>query len=82
VPASAASTIYISTLEDLVKDVEAKFREAMDDDFNTPKALGVLFELARECRKVVSAGSVSEGTKPVLKAAVERLKRLGGLWEW
>jgi len=79
VPASAASTIYISTLEDLVKDVEAKFREAMDDDFNTPKALGVLFELARECRKVVSAGSVSEGTKPVLKAAVERLKRLGGL---
>jgi len=66
-------------LQALVAGAEAKFREAMDDDFNTPKALGVLFELARECRKVVSAGSVSDGTKMVLKAAVERLKRLGGL---
>lgn len=66
-------------LKTLVDGAEAKFREAMDDDFNTPKALGVLFELSRECRKVVSLGSVSEAAKPTLKAAVEQLKRLGGL---
>ncbi len=31
---------------------EARFREAMDDDFNTPEALAVLFDLAREINKL------------------------------
>lgn len=30
----------------------AAFREAMDDDFNTPKAISVLFEIAREINKL------------------------------
>ena len=30
----------------------ASFREAMDDDFNTPNALSVLFEMARELNKL------------------------------
>jgi len=33
----------------------AKFRAAMDDDFNTPEALAVLFELANEVNKTHSA---------------------------
>ncbi len=33
-------------------DYEARFKEAMDDDFNTPVALSVLFDLARELNKV------------------------------
>ena len=32
-------------------DATAKFVEAMDDDFNTPEALSVLFELAKELNK-------------------------------
>jgi cysteinyl-tRNA synthetase len=62
-----------------LEGAEGKFREAMDDDFNTPKALGVLFELSRECRRVVSQGAVSEKAKPVLKSALDQLTRLGGL---
>lgn len=31
---------------------EARFRAAMDDDFNTPEALGVLFDLAREINRL------------------------------
>jgi cysteinyl-tRNA synthetase len=31
---------------------EARFREAMDDDFNTPEALAVLFDLAREINRL------------------------------
>ena len=31
---------------------EQRFREAMDDDFNTPEALAVLFDLAREINLV------------------------------
>ncbi|WP_404359788.1 cysteine--tRNA ligase [Methylotuvimicrobium sp. KM1] len=33
-------------------DYEARFKEAMDDDFNTPVALSVLFDMARELNKV------------------------------
>ena len=32
-----------------------KFKEAMDDDFNTPEAISVLFELANEINKNKSA---------------------------
>ena len=31
---------------------QERFREAMDDDFNTPEALAVLFDLAREMNKL------------------------------
>jgi cysteinyl-tRNA synthetase len=45
----------------------ARFREAMDDDFNTPEAVAVLFELAAE---------VNRTRDPALAA---QLKALGGL---
>ncbi len=41
------------TVADLVADAEARFREAMDDDFNTANALAVLFDLNREVNKMV-----------------------------
>ena len=62
-----------------VDEAEGKFREAMDDDFNTPKALGVIFELARECRRVVSPGAVSLGAKSLLGAALDEIAKLGNL---
>ena len=52
--------------------VEA-FREAMDDDFNTPNALSVLFEMAREINKLK--------TEDVEKAngLAARLRELAGI---
>jgi cysteinyl-tRNA synthetase len=44
-----------------------RFREAMDDDFNTPEALAVLFDMANELNKTQS---------PVLAA---QMRALGGL---
>jgi len=35
----------------------ARFRAAMDDDFNTPEAIAVLFELANEANRTGSAGA-------------------------
>ena len=32
-----------------------KFKEAMDDDFNTPEAISILFDLANEINKSKSA---------------------------
>ena len=45
----------------------------MDDDFNTPKAIAVLFELARECnkRKALSADDALEFAR--------QLKQLAGI---
>ncbi|MBE0489900.1 MAG: cysteine--tRNA ligase, partial [Halomonas sp.] len=52
---------------------EARFTAAMDDDFNTPEALSVLFDLARELNR---ARKESPEQSPAL--ALE-LRRLGGI---
>ncbi|WP_280546022.1 cysteine--tRNA ligase [Halomonas sp. 11-S5] len=51
---------------------EARFTAAMDDDFNTPEALSVLFDLARELNR---ARKEAPEQAPALAA---ELKRLGG----
>ena len=54
-------------------DHQAKFAAAMDDDFNTPAAISVLFDLAREVNTL-------KGTKPAEALALAALLReLGGL---
>jgi cysteinyl-tRNA synthetase len=63
-----------------VDEVEGKFKEAMDDDFNTPRALAVLFDLARETRRILSQASrMTAGAKSLLGEAAEKLNQLGGL---
>jgi cysteinyl-tRNA synthetase len=52
---------------------EEKFQAAMDDDFNTPGALAVLFELARDINKLREDGSAAVAP---LGAA---LRRMGGI---
>jgi cysteinyl-tRNA synthetase len=37
-----------------------RFREAMDDDFNTPEAMAVLFDLANEANRTHSAGATAQ----------------------
>jgi cysteinyl-tRNA synthetase len=50
-----------------------RFEAAMDDDFNTPEALSVLFEMAREINRV-------RDRKPAAAAALGvGLRRLGGI---
>jgi len=43
-----------------------QFVEAMDDDFNTPQALGVLFDLAREINQAADSGRDFVGAREVL----------------
>jgi cysteinyl-tRNA synthetase len=63
-----------------VDEVEGKFKEAMDDDFNTPKAMAALFDLARQVRQVLSqAPRMTAGAKSLLGEAINKLNELGGL---
>jgi len=50
-----------------------RFRAAMDDDFNTPEALAVLFDLAREVNRQREAGM------PSAAACGARLRELGAV---
>lgn len=51
----------------------ARFHAAMDDDFNTPEALAVLFDLAREINRART------GDEPAAAALGAELKALGGV---
>jgi cysteinyl-tRNA synthetase len=44
----------------------SQFIEAMDDDFNTPQALGVLFDLARVINQAADAGIGFRGAKEII----------------
>jgi cysteinyl-tRNA synthetase len=44
-----------------------QFTEAMDDDFNTAKALGILFDLARDINQAADSGSDVSAARAVLK---------------
>ncbi len=51
-----------------------RFAAAMDDDFNTPEALAVLFDLAREVNRARAAGEQRAAAE-----AAATLRRLGGV---
>ena len=42
------------------KEMEAKFIEAMDEDFNTAQALGYVFELVKATNKALDEGEISK----------------------
>jgi cysteinyl-tRNA synthetase len=58
---------------ELDNDYEARFIESMDDDFNTPRAFAVLFELVNELNKAVREGAASA------PAMAYQLKSLAGV---
>ncbi|MDD4863269.1 MAG: cysteine--tRNA ligase [Alishewanella agri] len=70
---NALRDITPATQVDLNNDYVARFKAAMDDDFNTPEALPVLFELARE----VNRFKTTEPAKAADLAAV--LQTLAGV---
>ena len=62
---------------------EAEFRAAMDDDFNTAKATGVLFDLVREGNRLLHAAdqgrNLTSPTLVALRRVAMLLRRLGGV---
>lgn len=56
---------------------EKAFQTAMNDDFNTPEAMSVLFDLARECNRVAKSGDADADQNAAQLARL--LVRLGGV---
>ncbi len=57
-------------------DTIEAFRDAMDDDFNTPRALGVAFEAVKRANNAIDAGD-GFGATPLVAAVVEIVDVLG-----
>ncbi len=58
------------------KICEEKFREAMDDDFNTPLALAALFDFAHEANKAMDEGKMGHSEA---RAALSTFRKLGAV---
>jgi len=68
----------ISTNDDVDEDYLTRFNEVMDDDFNTPKAVALLHELAHEINRIKDnepAGAQEEKAKKLAST----LKMLAGI---
>ena len=60
------------SLKEAAEQAEARFAEAMDDDFNSAKALGHLFDFGREVNRAFDEGAELEAGR-----AAQHLRRLG-----
>lgn len=62
-------------LEKSIEETKTKFENAMNDDFNTPLALSVLFELAKETNKFIDEnGKINKQTG---EKVIKTFKELG-----
>ena len=60
--------------EQKLEDVEAKFQFAMDEDFNTARAIGVIFEFIKELNKFMDNGFKSKKAGMLLKLSRDFVK--------
>jgi cysteinyl-tRNA synthetase len=68
--------------EDLEKTLSAfreRFREAMDDDFNTALAIGHIFELIREANRFLDRRPSGRRAQELVSEAMGLLKEVGGV---
>ena len=61
-------------LGEAVAEADRRFHEAMDDDFNTARAIGHLFDLSRQVNR-----ALDEGLGASARSAASSLLRLGGV---
>lgn len=64
-------------LRESLRNLRARFIEAMDDDFNTARALGVIFEFIKELNRALDRKPSSEDFSLLLETAKSELKELG-----
>jgi cysteinyl-tRNA synthetase len=64
-------------LEDLLSSFMDRFRESMDDDFNTALALGLIFELIREVNKYLDLRPSGQKARELITKASDLLKQTG-----
>jgi cysteinyl-tRNA synthetase len=77
-PDQAADSGDVS-LDDLGKTLESDFVEAMDDDFNTPKAIAAFFDAVRSLNKILDGPDARKCKAKDLRDLIETIHRLGAV---
>ncbi|MEC7120005.1 MAG: cysteine--tRNA ligase [Pseudomonadota bacterium] len=77
VPMGQPSTARSEEVQQSITQTQARFVAAMNDDFNTPEALAVLFEITREINRYLNAKQVSSAQ--FLAAHLKQLAAMLGL---
>ncbi len=67
------------SLEEIQNTLVAEFEEAMDDDFNTPKAMAAFFDMVRNLNKILDSSDAWKCKPGDLRALVEQTRKLGAL---
>ena len=68
-----------STADNTDDEYTLRFEQAMDDDFNTPEAIAVLFDLANHINRARDLGNAEEASR--LAAIMKKLANVLGLLE-
>jgi len=72
-------------LSQATREAEERFVEAMDDDFNSARAVGHIFDLAKAINKELESGIMSAGQRAAIRSASDKLKELaqvlGVFWD-
>ncbi len=68
-------------IDSLIKKCEEKFRHSMDDDFNSAKAAGSIFELIRNINSIIQSPKfvLTEAVKTSLDRAYKKINVLGSV---
>ena len=68
------------SVQDMTRRARGAFEEAMDDDLNTPVALGALFDLVREANRALSSSSLTKEDAGEIAGTIERLNTVFGVF--
>ena len=68
------------SVQDMTRRARGAFEEAMDDDLNTPAALGALFDLVREANRALSSSSLTKEDAGEIAGTIERLNTVFGVF--
>jgi cysteinyl-tRNA synthetase len=71
----------LAGLKESVETCRRAFRESMDDDFNTPRAIGAIFDLVAELNRLTAEGGFSPTVedRPALEAVRDAIVELAGV---
>ena len=70
---SAPSGTSNEALVDRIAGVRAAYRDALDDDFNLPQGIGLVFELIREANAALDADTVNDEARMQLLALIDEI---------
>jgi len=78
-PAETALTEKDLQVLQRMEGLPERFREAMDDDFNTARAIGHLYEAVRVLNQYLAAAKRDDGAAHVLYRSREILRQIGAV---